>query len=179
MDGSPRQANVELKARYPDPDRAEAVCREIGATREWIDVQTDTYFSLGAYRMKLRESARKRHELIWYRRADRKDARVSSYRVMAVPDPEEKKRIFGTSMGIKAVVTKERTLYLWKGVRIHVDRVEELGGFLEFEAVLGPGLEEEEGRRRVEELTERFGIRPRDLVPASYSDLIVRLAASS
>ncbi len=34
------------------------------------------------------------------------------------------------------VVAKRRHLFLWEGVRIHLDEVEELGTFIEFEAVL-------------------------------------------
>ncbi len=34
------------------------------------------------------------------------------------------------------VVSKRRRLFLWEGVRIHLDEVEDLGNFVEFEAVL-------------------------------------------
>jgi predicted adenylyl cyclase CyaB len=97
---------------------------------------------------------------------------------LPVPDPEEKKRIFGASMGIKSVVRKERSLYLHEGVRIHLDRVDGLGSFLEFEAVLGPALSEEEGRARVADLRARFGIGDEDVVPESYSDLVAKVSAS-
>ena len=39
------------------------------------------------------------------------------------------------SLGVRGVVVKERTLYLWRHTRIHFDEVEGLGSFLELETV--------------------------------------------
>jgi len=58
-------------------------------------------------------------------------------------------------------VTKHRTVWLYRNCRIHLDRVERLGDFLEFEAVLPEGAPDAEGRALVEELTARFAIRRR------------------
>jgi predicted adenylyl cyclase CyaB len=137
-----------------------------------VERQTDTYFSLGSYRMKLRESSSGNHWLIWYHRPDSPDSRVSTYRLRTIPDPEAKRRILSQAMGVKAVVEKERTLYMLGPVRIHIDKVEGLGGFLEFEVVLQHGEERSEGHRRVAELRREFGIQEEDLVSGSYSDLV-------
>ena len=43
---------------------------------------------------------------------------------------------FDAALGTVVVVSKRRRLFLWEGVRIHLDEVEGLGSFVEFEAVL-------------------------------------------
>ena len=43
------------------------------------------------------------------------------------------------ALGIRTVVRKQRTVYLHKNVRIHLDAVDGLGTFLEFEAVMPDG----------------------------------------
>ena len=60
---------------------------------------------------------------------------------------------------------------LHHNVRIHLDTVTDLGTFLEFEAVLGPAVSEEEGRRQVERLRQQFGLATSMLVTGSYADL--------
>jgi predicted adenylyl cyclase CyaB len=170
---APRRVNVELKARCPDLGRATAACGRIGARFVSTETQTDTYFATGSHRMKVRESSLGRHYVVWYSRPDRPDARKSDYRLLPIPDPAEKVRIFSSTMSVKVVVRKERTLHLLGPVRIHLDRVEGLGDFLEFEAVLAPDFAEEAGRAAVAGLRERFGIAEEDLISGSYSDLVL------
>ncbi len=139
MDSSkePLRANIELKARLDDVSFAESVCAHIGAADMGVDEQTDTYFTLGRYRLKLRESSRGGNWLIGYSRPDQPGARRSQYRITAAPNPGALKATLVRQWGIKAVVKKRRHLWLWQGrVRIHIDHVEGLGDFLEFEAVL-------------------------------------------
>ncbi len=46
--------NIELKARIDDLDRAERLCRELGAAFQWTRRQTDVYFRVSDGRLKLR-----------------------------------------------------------------------------------------------------------------------------
>ena len=58
-------------------------------------------------------------------------------------------------------------------MRIHLDRVEGLGDFVELEAVWdGDGAGEAEQARKVTFLRERLAIRDEDLVAASYEGLL-------
>jgi predicted adenylyl cyclase CyaB len=168
----PRRANVELKARYPDRERALRTCAALGARLIHTEVQTDTYFSVGVYRLKLRESSLGHHWLVGYSRPDAAGSRKSSYRLEPVPDPAEKRRILAAALGVKAVVRKERTFFLLGPVRIHVDRVDGLGDCLEFEAVLSGDYGEAEGHADLGRLREAFGIPEEDLLAGSYSDLV-------
>lgn len=76
-------------------------------------------------------------------------------------------------LGVRIVVTKARRLFILEDVRIHLDRVEGLGNFIEFEGVVGP--DDSDGSARFEalltELRSAFGIREDDLLAGSYADL--------
>ncbi len=172
----PLRANVELKARLDDREAALATARRLGGEDQGEERQEDTYFSLGRYRLKLRESSTGRHWLIGYSRADSPDARKSQYRITPVDDPAAVRRTMSAQWGVRVVVRKWRHVFLWNGrVRIHVDRVETLGDFLEFEAVLDPNdpaYDECAALLDVARLAHDFGIEERDLVPVGYATLV-------
>lgn len=123
-------------------------------------------------RLKLRETAGAEAQLIAYERADLAGQKESRYRLVAVPDPEELREALASVLGIRVVVAKERRLFLHQGVRIHLDRVEGLGAFIELEGV----AEGEEDLLRFEhlltDLRREFTIEDNDLLASSYSDLL-------
>jgi predicted adenylyl cyclase CyaB len=168
-----RRANIELKARLTDREQAIKTCERLGARFVHSERQRDTYFSTGSYRMKLRESSLGKHWMIWYSRPNEHRSRKSSYRLLPVSDPAEKRKIFGASMGIKAEVEKARHLYVFGPTRIHIDFVEGLGDFIEFEYVVGESAPEEGGHEAIDTLREEFGINDEDLIAGSYSDLVL------
>jgi adenylate cyclase, class 2 len=166
--------NIELKARDVDPRRSLASCESLGAVDRGELVQRDTYFEVARGRLKLREEDGSIPHLISYARADVSTHRESRYRIVEVGDPDGLKAALASTLGIKAVVAKRRRLFVWEGnVRIHLDRVEDLGDFIEFEAVAAADsdLSGEEGQ--VSRLWETFGIEGRDVLGASYCDLMV------
>jgi predicted adenylyl cyclase CyaB len=172
---TPLRTNIELKARLDRPDDALAVARRIGAADRGTTEQTDTYFSLGKYRLKLRESANGDNVLVGYSRPDTADAKKSQYRVERVENAGALKSFLGRQWGVKAIVKKSRHLFVWQErVRIHLDRVESLGDFLEFEAMVEavPGYDEDAARLDIARLSHDFGITPRDLVAQSYSSML-------
>jgi CYTH domain len=73
------------------------------------------------------------------------------------------------------VVRKTRTLYQVGPTRIHLDRVEGLGNFLELEVLLRPGQTEAEGKTIAQALLENFRIEENQLVAVAYIDLLVSL----
>ncbi|MDY6795707.1 MAG: CYTH domain-containing protein [Actinomycetota bacterium] len=76
------------------------------------------------------------------------------------------------ALGMKAAVAKKRAVYLFRNIRIHLDRVSGLGTFVELEAVLGRGWEEAEGRVLIADLLWRFSVSEDDLVRESYCDVM-------
>jgi predicted adenylyl cyclase CyaB len=171
----PLASNVELKARLDRVADAAETCRRIGAVDKGTIEQTDTYFSMGNYRLKLREQNDGQHFLIGYSRPDAAEARKSQYRLQRVENPGATKATLARQWGVKVVVKKARRWFLWEGrVRIHIDRVEGLGDFLELEAVVGsiPGYDEDSARLDVARLAHDLGISQRDLVAESYATLV-------
>ncbi len=168
-DGSLRQ-NLELKARCPDPARVEAALQRLGARNEGVLVQRDTYFPVPHGRLKLREIEGAPAQLIAYDRPEEQAQRFSQYRISEVPDPAGLIAVLSAALGVRGVVAKRRHLYLWQESRIHLDEVEGLGHFLEFEVVSqGSACDDWD---RMEALMTAFGLRDSDAIQASYSDLL-------
>ena len=71
------------------------------------------------------------------------------------------------------MVDKLRQIYLFQNVRIHLDRVDGLGDFLEFEAVLGTGDEERRAHELLADLQQHFRLDANDLLAKSYGELIL------
>jgi predicted adenylyl cyclase CyaB len=166
-------ANVEIKARCADLAALRRRAETLATDYVGVDRQVDTYFRTRAGRLKLRESSLSGAQLIPYLRPDGDGARVSDYQVLPVADPEATRRLLSELLGVHRVVRKEREIFLWHNVRIHLDRVQGLGTFMELEAVYdgAPGAEPDE-RRKVEHLRKELGIAESDLVPVSYETLL-------
>src|SRR3954467_2157463 len=132
---APPRRNVELKARDPDPERSLERCVALGAEDRGELRQRDTYFAARRGRLKLREQDPGGAELIAYERADAAQARESRYRIAPVADPGALREALDAALRQAPVVDKRRRLLVWAGVRIHLDRVEGLGDFVELEGV--------------------------------------------
>jgi predicted adenylyl cyclase CyaB len=69
-------------------------------------------------------------------------------------------------------VTKSRTLYMLESTRIHLDSVEGLGNFLEFEYLISRDRPLEQAHEYLQELRKAFAMVIGEPVDCSYSDLI-------
>jgi adenylate cyclase class 2 len=166
-------ANLEIKARCADlaalRSRAEAIATEYVG----IDHQVDTYFTTRSGRLKLRESSLCGGQLVPYLRPDAEGPRVSEYQLIPVPEPDAVRRLLSELLGVHRVVRKEREIFLYENVRIHLDRVEGLGTFMELEAVYdGDPANEPDECRKVDFLMKELGVAPGDLIPVSYEGLL-------
>jgi adenylate cyclase class 2 len=164
--------NIELKARNPDPARSLTACVTLGAEDHGVLEQRDTYFHATRGRLKLREETGSTAHLIAYERADLLDRRESRYRIIEVEDAAELRLALAETLGIKVVVSKRRRLLIWRDVRIHLDEVQNLGDFIEFEAIVVSGRELATAESLVEDLRGKLCIAAADLVAGSYSDLV-------
>ena len=168
----PMAANLEIKARCADLSAARSRAREIAT--EWLgmDRQVDTYFRTQAGRLKLRESSVSGGQLVPYLRPDQSGPKRSDYQVIPVPDPVGLKALLTELLGVHRIVAKDREIGLYENVRIHLDRVDGLGEFIEFEAVYDGSPEQAaEQPAKVEFLMQELGVEPDDLVAISYEGL--------
>ncbi len=164
--------NLELKARCEHNKKLSAGIQRLNARDGGILMQTDTYFHFRPGRLKLREIKGSRAELILYRRPNKAQNRFSNFRRIPVRDPRSLKRILAASIGVRTVVRKKRRLYLFRNARIHIDNVEKLGTFIEFEVMVT------KGRRQAKNLLSFLGtifdVKPRSVLVSSYSDMMDR-----
>lgn len=172
-DASRARANLEIKAPCLDLAAARAAALRLGAEPAYDESQRDTYFTTRHGRLKLRETSRGRAELIPYLRADQPGARRSDYRVIEVRDGEGTRALLVEILGVQRVVVKHREVLLWRNVRIHLDRVDGLGTFLELEAVFdGSAASEAEQHRAVDWLLHELGIAREACLAGSYESLL-------
>jgi homotetrameric cytidine deaminase len=170
------RVNVELKARDSDPEMTAARCLAVGASDQGLLSQRDTYFVSRRGRLKLREQGGQHSELIAYRRPDGLQPTESTYVPAPVWTPDALTEALDAALGTAVVVAKRRRLFLWEGVRIHLDEVENLGSFVEFEAVLEPGSDEgaiTAAREKLTRLRAALQIDDDALVSVGYADLLL------
>ncbi len=183
--------NIEYKAELRDLPLARTIARSLGAVLAETMQQTDTYYNVPDVRLKRRdivwvEQANYGQELVGadtlteyirYTRADAARPRASDY---AVFTPEQFRARFGESpLPVRATVRKIRELYLYKGVRIHLDRVESLGTYIEFESPVTPDRPEPEARALVADLLEAFRPAMGEAIAKGYADLLDARATGS
>ncbi|MBB22528.1 MAG: adenylate cyclase [Roseibacillus sp.] len=166
--------NVEIKARVRDYQHTARRARELASSEPVIIPQEDVFFPCPSGRLKLRILGPEHGELIFYQRPDQEGPKTSLYSLTPTSDPTGLRHVLATAYGEKAVVQKTRHLYLVGRTRIHLDRVEGLGDFLELEVVLAEEDSIEGGEAEAHRLMEPLGVLPEDLVPDAYVDLLDR-----
>jgi predicted adenylyl cyclase CyaB len=173
MEQNPPRRNLEIKAVCPDPAAAREAAQQLAGPRAAVLHQEDTYFHVHTGRLKLREIDNTSAELIYYDRPDDPAARISRYRIAPVTDPAALKSLLIAALGVRAVVRKRRELFLYENVRIHLDTVENLGNFIELEAVLSGHVGQAESQPRLELVARALGIRLEQRVAGSYGELVL------
>jgi predicted adenylyl cyclase CyaB len=164
--------NVEIKARLRDREAVEAIVRERADFGPEEIVQEDVFFRCAEGRLKLRTIADGGGELIFYRRLDTEGPTESEFFKAPIDDPGALTETLGRALGTAGVVRKRRTLYLIGQTRIHLDRVEGLGDFLELEVVLEPVQSADDGVRIADGLMQSLGILQGHLESQAYVDLL-------
>jgi len=163
-------SNVEIKARLRDPGQVAEVAQRLAGAEPRLIVQHDFFYSVDTGRLKLRCFPDGSGELIAYGRPDTAGPKISCYHLFRTDDAEALATVLSASLAPAGEVRKERRLFLVGRTRIHLDRVEGLGDFLELEVVLGEGESSAEGDAEARELMDQLGILDSDLVEGAYVD---------
>ena len=178
-----RGANVESKTRVTDIDAVARVVARLGGRYEGRLDQVDTYFRVPHGRLKLREISDRAAdgqvstscELIRYERPDEGGARISRYERTELDDAERHKARLVAYHGLRGYVRKRRELWIIDSTRVHLDRVEGLGDFVELETV-SAGTPVAADRLEHDRLAVALGLDPHATVEGSYIDLHAPLA---
>ena len=163
--------NLEIKARCDDLEAFKSRILQLPVSYEGEDSQLDTFFNVPQGRLKLRESTMYGKILIPYIRPDRDGPKQSEYQLIPISDAGKTKSLLSEILGIKGEVKKRRRIYLYENVRIHLDEVENLGNFIEFEAVIDDANQIGDNKEKVQWLLEYFDIKPDHLIERAYIEL--------
>jgi adenylate cyclase class IV len=164
--------NIEWKARAHNPDYQRTLAERLAGGAPEVLEQVDIFFPVPSGRLKLRQLAPDRGELIFYERQDEAGPKQSNYSVVPTSAPAALRAILAQALGIRGAVCKCRQLFLVGQSRIHLDEVEGLGTFLEVEVVLAAGQDPAEGERIAGDLRRALDVRDEDLVDRAYIDLL-------
>jgi predicted adenylyl cyclase CyaB len=166
--------NIEIKARI---ESVEAIATRVAALADQGPVeiiQDDTFFTCERGRLKLRVFSADEAQLIFYQRANQSGPRESFFIISPTAAPDSLRDALSLAYGQAGRVRKHRTLYRVGKTRVHLDRVEDLGDFLELEVVLMEGDDSWRGVEEAHTLMTSLGIAPEQLIEGAYVDLLAR-----
>lgn len=164
--------NVELKAELRDTKLARGILRTIGAAFILSFDQTDTYFRVTSGRLKKRETDGEPIEYIAYERTNRAAPKLSHFSIYT--EEEALERFGALPLPVWIVIKKKRELWMHGNVRVHLDEVEKLGSFIEFEALVSPGCHVVKCHEAISALRTQLRPAMGELIDCSYSDLLER-----
>lgn len=168
--------NIEIKARVPSLDALLPRVRALADHGPELITQDDTFFACAHGRLKLRVFAPGQGELIAYARPDASGPKACDYLITPVADPKSLRASLSRALGVCGRVVKQRTLFLVGRTRVHLDRVDGLGDFLELEVVLREGEDAQHGIAEAHALLTRLNVQPSQLVCSAYLDLLLKRA---
>lgn len=169
--------NIEIKAYI---ECIEALTSKAAALADEgpIEIlQDDTFFRCEAGRLKLRVFSETLGELIFYKRSNQAVPKESFYIRSQTTEPASLRETLSLAYGQAGRVRKNRTLYLVGRTRVHIDKVENLGHFLELEVVLAEGESSQSGIDVAHHLMAQLGVESSQLIEGAYVDLIAEKSA--
>lgn len=175
------QLNLEIKAKCHDPRKIKKILKSAGARYIGLDHQTDTYFNYPEGKLKLRKGNIE-NALIFYERGDIYSPKLSKIELVHMKDKKNTilKRLSDV-FGIKIIVKKDRDIYSIGNLRFHIDSVKGLDGyFVEIEATSKNREYHKDILHKQCNYYKNFlGIKDKDLIDKSYSDLLLEKQKSS
>ncbi|MDE0314426.1 MAG: class IV adenylate cyclase [Candidatus Poribacteria bacterium] len=163
--------NLEFKVRYESLDALLPKLADLKATYTETINQVDTYFQNPKGRLKLRETDESDEGwLIYYERPNALESRYSIYQLCKIAEPTALKELLTAALGIKTIVKKQRSVWMYKNTRIHLDTVEGLGEFVELETVF-QGQSETEAVKEHQYVKTTLNLNAAEPIAVSYSEL--------
>lgn len=166
--------NIEIKARLENLDSLVSKVAALADEGPMEILQDDTFFHCRSGRLKLRALANGEGQLIFYQRPDQVGPKESCYIISPTSTPDSLRETLSFAYGEAGRVRKHRTLFMIGKTRVHLDRVEGLGHFLELEVVLSDDETVESGILVARKLMAEFGIEPSQLIEGAYIDLLAK-----
>lgn len=167
--------NFEFKAKVDDIEKYETKLLTLNPTFQGLDHQVDTYFNVSKGRLKLREGNIE-NSLINYDRENISGSKESQIILYQHQPNIALKNILTKQLGILAIVDKKRKIYFIDNIKFHFDIVENLGTFIEVEAIdNNAAFTTEELKMQCDKYFDFFKLTQQNIIDRSYSDLIIDL----
>lgn len=165
--------NVEMKAKVVNLEPIRQILnREPNETLH----QKDIFINFNKGRLKLRESDVSMPQLIYYEREDSLNPKLSSFKIHTYRTKERYLKAlknYKKKYGIKGIVEKEREYFRIDNIRVHLDKVKELGEFVEIELILKDESNKSQNTEKAIDFFLNFlNIPKEDIIATSYIDLI-------
>jgi len=164
--------NIEIKAKLNNLNFSLNLASNLSGSKPEIIKQDDYFFHCDNGRLKLRIFSPDNGELIFYTRDNLSGPKISEYFITKTTEPYILLKVLKKSNGIRGKISMIRKLFLVGRTRIHIDIVENLGNFLEFEVVLKEDENPEIGNEEINRLMNQFKINKENLIDRAYIDLI-------
>lgn len=162
--------NIEFKAELRDLQLAYTLARRLGARHVGQLWQIDTYYRLVDGRLKKRETEGSPVEYIFYQRENEAQVRQSTFTIYT--ENEARARFGRLEWHPWIVVRKTRDVFMLGHVRIHLDQVDRLGTFIEFEALVSDQNDQAKCHAALQKLRREFAPVVGEMLSLSYSDLL-------
>ena len=164
---------VELKAKVDNLGPIRRKLKALKAKHAGTFQQIDLYFDVPKGRLKLRQINNEKTQLIYYERENISKPKRSDIFVIEIPESKAFIALLKKILKAKITVKKLREIYWHLRTQIHLDTVDSLGCYVEFERKTLNTLKEiERNTQLLEKLMEKLEINPENLEKLSYSDLV-------
>lgn len=164
---------VELQAKVDTLESVRRKLKALKAKHVGTFQQVDIYFDVPKGRLKLRQINSEKAQLIYYERKNISKPKRSDVFILEIPKNKTFTAILREILKPKAIVKKTREIYWHQETQIHLDTVDSLGCYVEFERK-APNTPKgiERNTKLLEKLMETLEISPKNLEKSSYSDLV-------
>ena len=173
-----KRTNIEIKARCNNHEVIRKILISGNAEFKGIDHQVDSYFEVNSGRLKLREGNIE-NALIQYNREDKDGPKESDVLLYKTTKNSLLKELLTKALGKLITIDKEREIYFIGNVKFHLDKVKDLGDFIEIEAIGKDDQDKSALLQQCKFYLNLFGISKEDLIPISYSDMLLEKQIAS
>lgn len=165
---------IDFKAELRNVAAARGQCHRLGG--RLLDTLRihDTYYRLADGRLKRTQIRGEPARWVFYHRADRVPPKLCTFRVLT--DDQATTRWGARALPVWIELEKTREMWMVDQVRVHIDAIDTLGDFIEFETLVGRRHPVETALRAVADLRRHFAPILGEPVGASYADLIAQQA---
>lgn len=172
--------NIELKISINNFNKVVPLLKKIKARRINKLYQKDIYYHCKNGRLKIRIINNKKFELIFYKRPDRLDKKISNYQIFNIKPRQVNfvKSILDKKFGEQIIVEKKRELWIYDHTRIHIDKVLGLGNFLELETVI-KNINIKKAEKEFGKVINLLNLKKDKKYSKSYSDLLLQDSKTS